>query len=69
MLLIKKIHGIWAVVNDQEIIECFDTKYEADEYFEPERQKQALVEFDKSRNWISLWDEEKISERKNENWM
>lgn len=58
MIKITKIAGVWAVVNDKsrDIIECFDTRVEADEYFEPIRIHQTLVDFDKIRNWESLWD-------------
>lgn len=56
---IVRINGLWAVIEDREIIECFDTKYEADQFFEPERQRQALIQFDKKRTWNSLYDEER----------
>lgn len=56
MKKIVKISGVWAVVDDREIIECFDTRYDAEEYFEPERQRQALIQFDKIRNWSSYYD-------------
>lgn len=56
MIKIRRIGGLWAVVNDKsrDIIECFDTRVEADEYFEPIRIHQTLVDFDKIRNWESL---------------
>lgn len=63
MKKIIKINGLWAVIDGQEIIECFDTKYQADEYFEPERQRQALIQFDQTRSWTSLWDEERENEQ------
>lgn len=60
MIKIRRIGSIWAVVNDKsrDIIECFDTRLEADEYFEPIRVHQTLNDFDKTRTWESLWDVE-----------
>lgn len=60
MIIVKKIKGVWAVVNEEtkEIIECFDTKYEAEDYYEPYRIKETLKEFDRDRRWKSLWDVE-----------
>ena len=60
MIRITKIHGIWSVVNDEEndIIECFDTKAEALKFYEPYRIQKALTVFDATRSWHSLWDEE-----------
>lgn len=60
MIKIRRIGGLWAVVNDKsrDIIECFDTRQEAAEYFEPIRIHQTLADFDKVRNWESLWDVE-----------
>lgn len=61
MIRLKKIKGLWAVTDDEarDILECFDTKDEAARYFEPYRIQQGLEEFDKKRDWKSLWDEEK----------
>lgn len=61
---IKKIQGLWAVVDakNRDIMECFDSESEAKEYFKPFKTEQALKEFDRERNWISLWDAERGTE-------
>lgn len=58
MIKIRRIGSLWAVVNDKsrDIIECFDTRQEANEYFEPIRIHQTLKDFDRVRSWESLWD-------------
>lgn len=47
-----KIQGLWAIVDqNNEIVEAYDTKYEAlDDLWK--------MKFDKNHAWISMWDVE-----------
>lgn len=69
MIRITRIQGLWAMMNDHEIIECYDTRQEADEAYEPYRAKAALDEFDRKRSWKSLWDIERQARREAKNYV
>lgn len=57
---IKKIQGLWAIVDSTgQIVEAFDTKYEADDALKDFRKSETLQAFDRIRDWVSLYDAER----------
>lgn len=48
---VVQVQGLWCLVEGWDIIEAYDTKYEALQAF-------GLAEFDRTRSWKSLWDME-----------
>lgn len=46
---VVQVDALWCLVEDRDIIEAYDTKYEAMQAF-------GLAEFDRTRKWRSLWD-------------
>lgn len=51
-MYLKKIEGIWLLVNHGEFVESYETREEA-----------SLALFDAQRNWESLYDIEKKGRR------
>lgn len=55
---VKQIGAVFCLMEGREIVEAYDTRYEAEAAMEPYRRREALEKFDRSRNWKSLWDVE-----------
>ena len=56
---IKKIQGLWAIVDRTgQIVEAYDTKYEAEGALQIFQKDERLKVFDQIRTWISLYDVE-----------
>lgn len=60
-MYLRRIKGLWAAIDRQsgEIAECFDTKAEALSFIESWMRVEGLKEFDRKRDWVSLYDREK----------
>lgn len=57
-MFIRKIKGLWAALDQGEIVECFDTKTEAQDFLHQQLRRNFLKVLDEKRRWTSLWDVE-----------
>lgn len=58
MLPIKKIHGIWAVVKNGQLLEAYDTRTEAKDGISDFGRDELIEDLDRYHPWHSLYDEE-----------